>query len=171
MELETLTKTMNKTYDDLCETMTLFYSIAQSTVDKTMQIISNDMFYKLFVESFKEASNNGDNDEIVKLLCNATGKNVIDVSIHSIHVNGKNEFWSVDFCVDGKQYSISVPIAPRDVEIFDFQYVKEYTESIAVKLYTVSDGEFLLKYDKIAKFPNNEFDTIRETIQNYFKKN
>lgn len=46
MEIEILTKTMNKTYDDLCETMTLFYSIAQSVVDKTMQIISKDMFYK-----------------------------------------------------------------------------------------------------------------------------
>ena len=168
MELETLTKTMNNTYDNLCETMTLFYSVAQSMVDKTMQIISNDMFYKLFVENFKDTFNNGNNEEIVKLLCNATGKNVRDVSIH---VNDKNEFWSVDFCVDGKQYSISVPYAPRDVEMFDFHYVKEYTESIAVKLYTVSGGEFLLKYDKIAKFPNNEFDTIRKTIQNYFNKN
>ena len=168
MELETLTKTMNNTYDNLCETMTLFYSVAQSMVDKTMQIISNDMFYKLFVENFKEAFNKGDNEEITKLLCNATGKNVTDVLIH---VNEKNEFWSVDFCVEGKQYSISVPYAPRDVEMFDFQYVKEYTESIAVKLYTVSEETFMLKYDKIAKFPNNEFDTIRETIQNYFNKN
>ena len=166
MELETLTKTMNNTYDNLCETMTLFYSVAQSMVDKTMQIISNDMFYKLFVENFKEAFNKGDNEEITKLLCNATGKNVTDVLIH---VNEKNEFWSVDFCVEGKQYSISVPYAPRDVEMFDFHYVKEYADSIAVKLYTVSKGEFMLKYDKIAKFPNNEFDTIRETLQNYFK--
>lgn len=168
MELETLTKTMNNTYDNICETMTLFYSVAQSVVDKTMQIISNDMFYKLFVENFKEAFHHDDNEEITKLLCNATGKNVEDVSIH---VNEKNEFWSVDFCVEGKQYSISVPIAPRDVEMFDFHYVKEYAESIAVKLYTVSESAFLIKYDKIAKFPNNEFDTIRETIQNYFKKN
>lgn len=168
MKLEMLTKTMNNTYDNLCETMTSFYSLTQSVIDKTMQIISNDMFYKLFVENFKEAFNNGNNEEIVKLLCNATGKTVRDVSIH---VNGENEFWSVDFCVEGKQYSISVPYAPRDVEMFDFQYVKEYTESIAVKLYTVSEGKFMLKYDKIAKFPNNEFDTIKETIQNYFKKN
>ena len=168
MKLEMLTKTMNSTYDTLCETMTSFYSLAQSVIDKTMQIISNDMFYKLFVENFKEAFNKGDNEEITKLLCNATGKNVTDVLIH---VNEKNEFWSVDFCVEGKQYSISVPYAPRDVEMFDFQYVKEYTESIAVKLYTVSEETFMLKYDKIAKFPNNEFDTIRETIQNYFNKN
>lgn len=168
MELKTLTKTMNKTYDNLCETMTLFYSIAQSMVDKTMQIISNDMFYKLFVENFKEAFNHDDTEEITKLLCNTIGKNVTDVLIH---VNEKNEFWSVDFCVEGKPYSISVPYTPRDVEIFDFHYVKEYADSIAVKLYTVSKGEFMLKYDKIAKFPNNEFDTIRETLQNYFKKN
>ena len=168
MKLEMLTKTMNKTYDNLCETMTSFYSLAQSVIDKTMQIISNDMFYKLFVENFKEAFNKGDNEEITKLLCNATGKNVTDVLIH---VNEKNEFWSVDFCVEGKQYSISVPIAPRDVEMFDFKYVKEYAESIAVKLYTVSESAFLIKYDKIAEFPNNEFGTIRETIQNYFKKN
>lgn len=168
MELEMLNKTMNKTYDNLCETMTLFYSIAQSVVDKTMQIISNDMFYKLFVENFKEAFHHDDNEEITKLLFNATGKNVEDVSIH---VNEKNEFWSVDFCVEGKQYSISVPIAPRDVEMFDFQYVKEYADSIAVKLYTVREETFMLKYDKIAKFPNNEFGTIRETIQHYFKKN
>lgn len=168
MELETLTKTMNNTYDNLCETMTLFYSIAQSVIDKTMQIISNDMFYKLFVENFKEAFHHDDNEEITKLLCKATGKNVEDVSIH---VNEKNEFWSVDFCVEGKQYSISVPIAPRDVEMFDFQYVKEYAESIAVKLYTVREETFMLKYDKVAKFPNNEFGTIRETIQHYFKKN
>lgn len=168
MELKTLTKTMNKTYDNLCETMTLFYSIAQSVVDKTMQIISNDMFYKLFVENFKEAFHHDDKEEITKLLCNITGKNVEDVLIH---VNEKNEFWSVDFCVEGKQYSISVPIAPRDVEMFDFKYVKEYVESIAVKLYTVNESAFLINYDKIAKFPNNEFGTIRETIQHYFKKN
>lgn len=168
MEIEILTKTMNKTYDNLCETMTLFYSIAQSVVDKTMQIISNDMFYKLFVENFKEAFHYDDNEEITKLLCNATGKNVEDVSIH---VNENNEFWSVDFCVEGKQYSISVPIVPRDVEMFDFQYVKEYADSIAVKLYTVSESAFLIKYDKIAEFPNNEFDTIRETILKKFQKN
>ena len=92
------------------------------------------MFYKLFVENFKEAFNNGNNEEIVKLLCNATGKNVRDVSIR---VNDKNEFWSVDFCVDGKQYSISVPYAPRDVEMFDFQYVKSDSErhNINAKIY------------------------------------
>ena len=168
MKLEMLTKTMNNTYDNLCETMTSFYSLAQSVIDKTMQIISNDMFYKLFVENFKESFNNDDKEEITKLLCNITGKNVTNVSIH---VNGKNEFWCVDFCIECKQYSISVPYVPKDVEMFDFQYVREYTESIAVKIYTVSEGKFALKYDKIAKFPNNEFDTIRETIQNYFKKN
>lgn len=166
---------LNDLMKNLCDTKAMitdntitFYCVADRIVRTKSDLIENDMFYKLFVEAWKE-SINGNDSEMIKLLSDATGKTVTDVQAYSTERVERN----VDFKVedDDSTYSIAVPIlrSKKPVDEIPFEYVESYLKSFEIRLYKVNAGR-TTTYDRISAFPH--FDpnmTARDVIRIRFE--
>ena len=165
---------MKYNFDDLMETlfntkrmitnsMTTFYCVADKIVQTKSDLIENDMFYKLFVEAWKE-SIDGNDSEMIKLLSDATCKTVTDIQAYSTERVERN----VDFKVEGDEstYSIAVPIlrSKKPVDEIPFEYVESYLKSFEIRLYKVNAGR-TTTYDRLSAFPCPDSDaTARDAI-------
>lgn len=170
---------MKYNFDDLMETlfntkrtitnsMTTFYCVADKIIQTKGDLIENDMFYKLFVEAWKESINDNDS-EMIKLLSDATGKTVTDVQAYSTERVERN----VDFKVENDEstYSIAVPILrnKKPVDDVPFEYIESYLKSFEIRLYKVNAGR-TTTYERISEFPH--FDpnmTARDVIHTRFE--
>ena len=165
---------MKYNFDDLMETlfntkrmitnsMTTFYCVADKIVQTKSDLIENDMFYKLFVEAWKE-SIDGNDSEMIKLLSDATCKTVTDIQAYSTERVERN----VDFKVEGDEstYSIAVPILrnKKPVDEIPFEYIESYLKSFEIRLYKVN-AERTTTYDRLSAFPCPDSDaTARDAI-------
>ena len=165
---------MKYNFDDLMETlfntkrmitnsMTTFYCVADKIVQTKSDLIENDMFYKLFVEAWKE-SIDGNDSEMIKLLSDATGKTVTNVQAYSTERVERN----VDFKVENDEstYSIAVPILrnKKPVDEIPFEYIASYIKSFEIRLYKVNAGR-TTTYDRISAFPCSDDVTARDVIR------
>ena len=165
---------MKYNFDDLMETlfntkrmitnsMTTFYCVADKIVQTKSDLIKNDMFYKLFVEAWKE-SIDGNDSEMIKLLSDATCKTVTDIQAYSTERVERN----VDFKVENDEstYSIAVPILrnKKPVDEIPFEYIESYLKSFEIRLYKVNAGR-TTTYDRLSAFPCPDSDaTARDAI-------
>lgn len=165
-----LMETLFNTKRILTNSMTTFYCVADKIVQTKSDMIENDMFYKLFVEAWKE-SINGNDSEMIKLLSDATCKNVTDIHTYSTEHIERN----VDFKVEGDEatYSIAVPIIENKtpVDYIQFEYIESYLKSFEIRLYKVNAGK-TTTYDRLSAFPCSDSDaTAREVIRYWFAAN
>lgn len=168
--LNDLMGTLFNTKRMITNSMTTFYCVADRIVRTKSDLIENDMFYKLFVEAWKE-SINGNDSEMIKLLSDATGKTVTDVQAYGTERVERN----VDFKVedDDSTYSIAVPVLrnKKPVDEIPFEYVESYIKSFEIRLYKVNAGR-TVTYDRLSAFPCSDSDaTARETIRYWFAAN
>lgn len=168
--LNDLMKTLFDTKSALTDSMITFYCVADKIVLKKSDLIENDMFYKLFVEAWKE-SIDGNDFEMTKLLSDATGKTVTDIHTYSTERVERN----VDFKVEGDEstYSIAVPILrnKKPVDEIPFEYVESYIKSFEIRLYKVNSGR-TTTYDRLSAFPCSDYDaTARDVIRIVFETN
>lgn len=150
-----LMETLFNTKRMLTNSMTTFYCVADKIIQTKSDLIENDMFYKLFVEAWKESINCNDS-EMIKLLSDATGKAVTDIHTYSTERVERN----VDFKVENDEstYSIAVPILrnKKPVDDVPFEYIESYLKSFDIRLYKVNAGR-TTTYERISAFPH--FDT------------
>lgn len=168
--LNDLMGTLFNTKRMITNSMTTFYCVADKIVQTKSDLIENDMFYKLFVEAWKE-SINGNDLEMTKLLSDATGKTVTDIHTYSTERVERN----VDFKVEGDEstYSIAVPILrnKKPVDEIPFEYIESYLKSFEIRLYKVNAGR-TTTYERLSAFPCSDSDaTARETIRYWFAAN
>lgn len=166
--LNDLMKTLSDTKSMITDSTITFYCVANRIAQTKSDLIENDMFYKLFVEAWKE-SINGNDSEMTKLLSDATGKIVADIHTYSTERVERN----VDFKFEGggATYSISVPILRnrKPVDEIPFEYVESHLKSFEIRLYRVNAGR-TITYDRLSAFPNSNFDmTARDVIRNWFE--
>ncbi len=166
--LNDLVETLRDTKSVIENNTVTFYCVADKIMQTKSDLIENDMFYKLFVEAWKE-SINGSDSEMIKLLSDATGKTVTDVQTYSTERVERN----VDFEVegDGATYSIAVPILrnKKPVDEIPFEYIESYLKSFEIRLYKVNAGR-TITYDRLSAFPNsNSGVTVRDVIRNWFE--
>lgn len=166
--LNDLMETIFNTKRMLTNSMTTFYCVADKIIQTKSDLIENDMFYKLFVEAWKE-SINGNDFEMIKLLSDATGKTVTEIHAYSTERVERN----VDFKVedDESTYSIAVPILrnKKPVDDVPFEYIESYLKSFEIRLYKVNAGR-TTTYDRLSAFPH--FDpnmTARDVIRIKFE--
>lgn len=168
--LNDLMETLFNTKRMLTNSMTTFYCVADKIIQTKSDLIENDMFYKLFVEAWKE-SINGNDFEMIKLLSDATGKTVTEIHAYSTERVERN----VDFKVENDEstYSIAVPILKNKalVEDVPFEYVESYIKSFEIRLYKVN-ARRTITYDRLSAFPCPDSDaTAREVIRYWFATN
>lgn len=166
--LNDLMKTLCDTKSMITNNTITFYCVADEITRTKSDLIENDMFYKLFVEAWKE-SINGNDFEMTKLLSDATGKTVTDIHTYSTERVERN----VDFKVEGDEatYSIAVPILrnKKPVDEIPFEYVESYIKSFEIRLYKVNAGR-TTTYDRISEFPHFDPDmTARDVIRIRFE--
>lgn len=164
--LNDLMGTLFNTKRMITNSMTTFYCVADKIIQTKSDLIENDMFYKLFVEAWKD-SINGNDSEMIKLLSDATGKTVTDVQAYSTERVERN----VDFKVedDESTYSIAVPIlrSKKPVDEIPFEYVESYLKSFEIRLYKVNAGR-TTTYDGLSAFPCSDDVTARDVIRKWF---
>lgn len=166
--LNDLMETIFNTKRMLTNSMTTFYCVADKIIQTKSDLIENDMFYKLFVEAWKE-SINGNDFEMIKLLSDANGKTVTEIHAYSTERVERN----VDFKVENDEltYSIAVPILrnKKPVDDVPFEYIESYLKSFDIRLYKVNAGR-TTTYERISAFPH--FDpnmTARDVIRIRFE--
>lgn len=163
-----LMETLFNTKRMITNSMTTFYCVADKIIQTKSDLVENDMFYKLFVEAWKE-SINGNDSEMIKLLSDATGKTVTDIHTYSTERVERN----VDFKVENDEstYSIAVPILrnKKPVDEVPFEYIESYLKSFEIRLYKVNSGR-TTTYDRLSEFPNSNSDmTARDVIRRWFE--
>lgn len=167
--LNDLMGTLFNTKRMITNSMTTFYCVADKIVQTKSDLIENDMFYKLFVEAWKE-SINGNDSEMIKLLSDATGKTVTDVQAYGTERVERN----VDFKVedDDSTYSIAVPILrnKKPVDEIPFEYIESYLKSFEIRLYKVNAGR-TVTYDRLSAFPCSDDVTVRDVVRKLFVTN
>ncbi len=163
-----LMETLFNTKHMITNSMTTFYCVADKIIQTKSDLIENDVFYKLFVEAWKE-SINGSDSEMIKLLSDATGKTVTEIHAYSTERVERN----VDFKVENDEstYSIAVPILrnKKPVDEIPFEYIEKYLKSFEIRLYKVNAGKSTT-YEKLSAFPH--FDpnmTARDVIHIRFE--
>lgn len=168
---------LNDLMKNLCDTKSVitdntiaFYCVADKIVRTKSDLIENDMFYKLFVEAWKE-SINGNDSEMIKLLSDATGKTVTEIHAYSTERVERN----VDFKVENDEstYSIAVPILrnKKPVDDVPFEYVESYIKSFEIRFYKVNAGR-TNTHERLSAFPCSDSDaTAREVIRYWFASN
>lgn len=167
-DLKELTNLLTRTREELESVTTEYFCVATAVADKRANTISNDMFYQLFREAWFEEDKSGNPDDMKKLIENAVGRDVKDITF------GRTEWdtLNVDF-TDSKtrgRYSIQIPAFVSNG--YDIGYNIGYTErlinSIAIKLYRVVDNG-TITYNTIISFPNSEYDCgVRDQISGFF---
>ena len=165
-----LMETLFNTKRMLTNSMTTFYCVADKIVQTKSDLVENDMFYKLFVEAWKE-SIDGNDSEMIKLLSDATGKTVTEIHAYSTERVERN----VDFKVENDEltYSIAVPILrnKKPVDEIPFEYIESYIKSFEIRLYKVNAGR-TTTYERLSAFPCSDSDaTAREIIRYWFAAN
>ena len=167
--LNDLMETLFNTKRMLTNSMTTFYCVADKIIQTKSDLIENDMFYKLFVEAWKE-SIDGNDSEMIKLLSDAAGKTVTEIHAYSTERRVER---NVDFRVedDESTYSIAVPVLKNKtlVEDVPFEYIESYLKSFDIRLYKVNAGR-TTTYERISAFPH--FDpnmTARDVIHIRFE--
>lgn len=167
--LNDLMRTLFNTKRMIANNTVTFYCVADKIVQTKSDLIENDMFYKLFVEAWKE-SINGNDSEMIKLLSDAACKTVTDVQAYSTERVERN----VDFKVENDEstYSIAVPILrnKKPVDEVPFEYVESYIKSFEIRLYKVNAGR-TVTYDRLSAFPCSDDVTVRDVIRKLFVTN
>lgn len=168
--LNDLMKNLCDTKSTITDNTITFYCVADKIIKTKSDLIEYDIFYKLFVEAWKE-NVNGSDSEMIKLLSDATGKTVTDIHMYRTECIERN----VDFKVenDEETYSISVPILrnKKPVDDIPFEYVESYIKSFEIRLYKVNAGR-TITYDRLSAFPCLDSDaTAREVIRYWFAIN
>lgn len=167
--LNDLMKTLCDTKSVIANNTVTFYCVADRIVRTKSDLIENDMFYKLFVEAWKE-SINGNDSEMIKLLSDATGKTVTDVQAYGTERVERN----VDFKVENDEstYSLAVPILrnKKPVDEVPFECVESYLKSFEIRLYKVNAGR-TVTYDRLSAFPCSDDVTVRDVIRKLFVTN
>lgn len=166
--LNDLMKTLCDTKSVIANNTATLYCVADKIVQTKSNLIENDMFYKLFVEAWKE-NVNGNDFEMTKLLSDATGKTVTDVQAYSTERVERN----VDFKVENNEstYSIAVPILrnKKPVDDIPFEYIESYLKSFDIRLYKVNAGR-TTTYERISAFPHFDTNmTARDVIRIRFE--
>ncbi len=163
-----LMETLFNTKRMITNSMTTFYCVADKIIKAKSDLIEYDIFYKLFVEAWKE-NVNGSDSEMIKLLSDVTGRTVTDIHMYRTECVERN----VDFKVENDEstYSIAVPILKnkKPVDDIPFEYVESYIKSFEIRLYKVNAGR-TITYDRLSAFPNsNPNMSVRDVICNWFE--
>ncbi len=167
-DLKELTNLLTRTREELESVTTEYFCVATAVANKRADIISKDMFYLLFYDAWFDEHRNGKSDDMRKLIENAVGREVKNLTFGRTEWNTLN----VDFTDSktGYRYSIQIPadvFRCCDVE-YDIGDTERLINSIAIKLYRVVDNG-TITYNTIISFPNSEFDCgVRDQINGFF---